>query len=324
MFNFLSPKTMHKQLTLLATMALALVACNKSQTIITETPGEISFKAVTSVATKADIIPNNLLPSDAWLIHASANAGTVEYFKDKTFKAGEATPTAETDYKNWSGSAFVPVYWPVGGSKLDFVAYAAKDNSTNVTPTWGSPAANTLTLDTWNTYVDQQDIVWAVANGETRATNTSLKFNHAQAQIIFKVQCEQSADIYKVNSITINGLKTTGSFTVDNSKVTPEASWTLNAGVPTTVKNISALTAVTTTMAAIGDALLVPQQDVCSFTINYKSGDVDNFTYTVNPERKVWEMGKTYIYELKFSAQEIVFRESVELWAEQSAELSTL
>ncbi len=57
---------MHKQLTLLATMALALVACNKSQTIVTETPGEISFKAVTSAATKADIIPNNLLPSDAW------------------------------------------------------------------------------------------------------------------------------------------------------------------------------------------------------------------------------------------------------------------
>ena len=315
---------MQKQLTLLAAMALTLVACNKSQTVVTETPGEISFKAVASVATKADIITGTLLPSDAWLIHASANAGTVEYFKDKTFKAEIAEPAADTDYKNWSGSAFTPIYWPVGGAKLDFLAYAAKDNSSNVTPTWGSPAANTLTLGSWDTYTDQQDIVWAVEDGETRATNTSLHFYHAQAQLIFKVQCETSDDIYKVNSITINGLKTTGSFVVDNSKVNPETSWTLDAGAPKSVKNISALTVVPMTMTAIGDALLVPQQDVCSFIIDYKSGDVDNFTYTVNPERKVWEMGKTYIYEIKFSAQEIVFHESVEPWASQTAEEITL
>ena len=310
---------MKKQVLFWAFMAAALVACNKTETVVSEKAGEIAFKGVSTTSTKADIVSSTLLPSNAWLIYASANSGSTEYFSNKTFKTEDATPTASSDYKNWSGSAFVPVYWPVGGSKLDFLAYAAKDNATYVTVTWGTPGANSLTLGSWDTYADQQDILWATANGETRAVNTNLHFNHAQAQLIFKVMCSAS-DLYKVNSILINGLKSTGSFTVDNTKVTPIASWTLGAGADQLVKGITALTAVPTSMTAIGDPLLVPEQDACSFTINYKSGDVDGFIYTVNPERKTWEMGKTYIYELTFTAQEIVFRESVEAWEEQTAE----
>lgn len=315
---------MKKTTILLATLAIALVSCNRSETIVTETPGEISFKAVNSVATKADIISGTTLPTNDWVIYVSANGATGTYFEDKTFKTEVATPTSSSLYKNYVGSTPTPIYWPVGGSKLDFLAYAAK-STTNFTPAWGATyAASDLTLGSWDTYADQQDVVWAVANSESRATTTALHFNHAQAQLIFKVKCEASADIYKVNSITIKDLSTTGDFVVDNTKVKPEASWTLTAGADQLVKNIAALTAVTTSMTQIGDALLIPQQDVCEFTINYKSGDVDGFTYTVNPARKVWEMGKTYIYEITFTAQEIVFTETVEPWAVQTPESVSL
>lgn len=305
-------------------MAIALVSCNRSETIVTETPGEISFKAVNSVATKADIIPGTTLPTNEWLIYVSANGATGTYFQNKTFKTADSTPATSSQYKNYSGGEFVPIYWPVGGSKLDFLAYSAKI-LTNFTPSWGTTnASDELTLGTWDTYADQQDVVWAVANSESRATTTALHFNHAQAQLIFKVKCEASAEIYKVNSITIKDLSTTGDFVVDNTKVKPEASWTLTAGADMLVKSILPLTAVTTSMDQIGDALLIPQQDVCEFTINYKSGDVDGFTYTVNPARKVWEMGKTYIYEITFTAQEIVFTETVEAWDVQTAESVSL
>lgn len=316
MFNFLNPKTMHKQLTLLATMALALVACNKSQTIVTETPGEISFKAVTSVATKANPeINTTVLPDNNYKIFVAAtNAETnLEYFAETAFSTEADPVSTSSEYK-----ADTPIYWPVGGANLDFLAYATTNaNKSNLgTITWGSPATLFVQFANWDTYDNQIDLVYAKSNNTAKAASINLEFEHAQALLSFEAKKSgtgTSGEI-KINSITIQDLDYEVTYKIDNTYNELITSWTVVNSADKPIKSIPiGGYVVTASSVHFGDNLLVPEQGRKNFIVNYSvSGNTMNYTY--NSPRGKWEAGKKYVYKIDLNLTEIVFTEEVAEW----------
>lgn len=307
---------MHKQLTLLATVALALVACNKSQTIVTETPGEISFKAVTSVATKADPeIKVTTLPDDTYKIFVAAtNAETnSQYFAETAFSTDADPVSTSSEYK-----AATPIYWPVGGANLDFLAYATTEaNKANLgTITWGTPATLFVQFEDWDTYENQIDLVYAKSNNTAKGASVKLDFKHAQALLSFEAKKSGTgtAGEIKINSITIQDLDYKVTYKIDNTYNELITSWTVSNHDNKTIKNIAAGGYVVTASSAhFGDNLLVPEQGRKNFIVNYSvSGNTMNYTY--NSPRGKWEAGKKYVYKIDLNLTEIVFTEEVAEW----------
>lgn len=320
---------MKKSLIIVGIAALVLGACHKVDTVVTETPQEIGFKAISANATKANAqLEGNLLTKD-YSIYASATqknaAGTIEnpaFFVDQQFQTEATTVEATSQYRAWNGTAAAPIYWPVGGATVDFLAYALP------TAKHGNPAAtyanqtedvaSIVAFNDWNTYDNQVDLLYAVNNGATSSTSgaadyVKLSFKHAQALLVFQAKVN-IADAITINSITINGLKVKGTFTVDNSRNDLVASWskleTVDAMNKIAIDNPGEVLTSTKDFAQIGSTLLVPQQPRLNFTVTYTMGG-KTMNYTYNEARGTWEMGKKYIYKLDMTLSEIILTEEV-------------
>jgi hypothetical protein len=155
-----------------------------------------------------------------------------------------------------------------------------------------------------------------------------MNFDHAQALLIFQVKTN-AADAFTINSITIDGLKVKGTFTVDNSRNNLVASWSaleavagediIAPGADPAADNLGeAVTA--TSYAQIGSSLLIPQQPRLNFVINYTLGG-KTMEYTWNEARGTWEMGKKYIYKLDVTLNEIILTEEVADFTEDALEI---
>ena len=320
---------MKKSLIIVGMAALVLGACHKVDTVVTETPQEIGFKAISANATKANAQLEGSLLNKEYSIYASAtqknSAGTIEnaaFFVDQQFQTEDATVGASSQYRAWSGTAATPIYWPVGGATVDFLAYALP------TAKHGNPAAtyanqtedvaSIVAFNDWNTYDNQVDLLYAVNNGATSSTSgaadyVKLSFKHAQALLVFQAKVN-IADAITINSITINGLKVKGTFTVDNSRNDLVASWskleTVDAMNKIAIDNPGEVLTSTKDFAQIGSTLLVPQQPRLNFTVTYTMGG-KTMNYTYNEARGTWEMGKKYIYKLDMTLSEIILTEEV-------------
>ena len=303
---------MKKSLLTLGAAVLALVACNKSQTVVSEPAQGIGFKAATMAATKTNPeLVGNTLTSTYYIYAAASTDQDPRYFLKTAFKTTDTTPVAESSiYK-----PDTPIYWPIGGAAVDFLAYATPDGSTDVLAGAFDAArsASSLTFADWDTYANQLDIVYAAANDQTDTKNpVLLTFNHAQALLGFTAKASKDA-VFTINSITVKNLLTQGTLTIDNTRNTPEATWSnFAAAADQTVKNVTATT-LTTTAAPLGDHLLVPSQTACDFVINYTLNG-KYYDYEVNNVRTNWQAGKKYIYALYFDVNEINFQEIVADW----------
>ena len=185
---------MKKVLFILGAAALVLASCAKSETVVKETtPGEISFKAVAGAMTKgAELTGNHLFTN--YSIYAAATqknaSGVIEnpsFFSTSTemqFKNGNesADPAVAVAADTpWHGNTLV--YWPLGGVKMDFLAYAmpiAKHadiaTSAAAATVWkaywndaNTDVAKTLSFNGVDTYANQVDVLYAVANDRTSA-----------------------------------------------------------------------------------------------------------------------------------------------------------
>lgn len=315
---------MKKSLILLGAAILALVSCAKTQVISTGSPSPIAFKAVVNNAVKADAQLEGTKLGDDYAMYVSAAQykadGTIEtpaYFTDAEFLPATTPVAPETQYH-----ADPKLYWPIGNAMMDFIAYAlprAKHGAPLATyPAATEPVASMITFANWNTYDNQVDLLYAVKNGATTATNAGAQtvnfaFKHAQALLVFQAQVNDS-DIITINSITMPELKVNGDFVIDNTKNSLNPHWENLAAVATkdvvapgadpAADNLGeALTSAT--YVQIGSSLLIPQQPRINFTINYTiSGNT--MEYTVNLPRGNWEMGKKYIYQLDITLNEII------------------
>ena len=315
-----------------AAVVLTAVSCAKTETIQDETPVEMSFKAMTNLPTKADPELNgtSLGTDNDYVIYAAASAdGSPRYFDPAAVSYGGQLFAYFTDGAKWfpaSGNPYIKqhIYWPFGGVKVDFLAYAlTPDAKTALAPTFHSEThAREFTISDWDTFTNQYDVLYAVANGCVPGAdgNVSLAFKHAQALLAFTAKKSATTTVdLTINKITVKDLEYAGTLKVDNYRANLMAGWTISAHGD---KDLSAAEGIsdfpyTLNIAAtqITTNLLIPEQSAKQIMINYSMGG-KTFDYELNIPRTRWEMGKKYTFNLEFSAEEITLTPSVDAWTE--------
>ena len=325
---------MKKSLFFMLAGTTLLFACSKTEIITPEeVPVEIGFKAVNNAATKADPELNgaSLGTDNNYVIYAAASAdGSPKYFDPSAVSYGGQLFAYFTDGAKWfpaSGSAPYTkqhIYWPFGGVKVDFLAYALTPAAkAALSPTFHADThAREFTVADWDTFAHQYDVMYAVANGCVPGTdgNVALVFKHAQALLAFTAKKSATTTVdLTINKITIKDLEYAGTLKVDNYRANLKAGWTISAHGD---KDLSAAEGIAdfpytlnSTATQITTNLLIPEQETKQIVINYSMGG-KTFDYELNIPRTPWEMGKKYTFNLEFSAAEITFTTSVDDWTE--------
>lgn len=306
---------MKKELLCACVAILSLSACSNVETPVDLTVNkEIAFKPITNVNSRA-IVTGSTMPTDR-KIQASAsyinNSGNkVTYFEGAEFSFSSGTI--------WSCAS--KYYWPLNDG-VDFLAYTLTDNTKATSVAWdGTAAAQSVSFDIADGAADDDDILYAAANNQKKVDATvgvGMKFNHAQANLNFTIKTNVDVTIH---SITFDKMYTGGKLTIDNSKTDLKATWNFSettAAIKKVPKIADPNVIEAETSVALGNSLLVPQQDAVGFTIDYTIGG-NRSTYKVPVLRQVWEMGKKYTYAIEINFKEITINPSVTNW-DQSGE----
>lgn len=315
---------------LLASSLLVFAACSKTEFLRDKNQIEIGFKAVANPTGKADpeLTAGTLGTDNSYVIYAAASAdGSPKYFDPSATSYGGQLFTYFTDGAKWfpaSGNPYTKqhIYWPFGGVKVDFLAYAlTPDAKTVLSPTFHAEThAREFTVADWDTFANQYDVLYAVANGCVPGANgnVALAFKHAQALLAFTAKKSATTTVaLTINKITIKDLEYAGTLKVDNYRANLEAGWTISAHGD---KDLSAAEGISdfpytlnSTATQVTTNLLVPEQSAKQIVINYSMGG-KTFDYELNIPRTPWEMGKKYTFNLEFSAAEISFEPTVNIW----------
>lgn len=337
-----------KKLFILAVAAIAFASCSNDE-VISQNDSltgsqqkEIGFFAVTQPTTKAAVdgttFPNVLnMEVTAYQVEATGGSAGV-YFDATTFKyqyaGGHFDNTTNPSY--WAGDP--ARYWPLTPAYINFLAItnANADNATGVT--WGTNKADQVTIVMSDNSSAQRDLMYARGDGAvtqsgnvlTFPTNVPMAFKHAQAWIDFKVKANSSVETaITINSITLNGAKYNGTYTVTHTNYNAKTSQSVSGAWSAlgAAKNIAvpgwSATALTTSFATVGNGLMiVPDDDAegadfASFTIEYEY-DSKTYTYTYTPTTRNVDQAKHYIYEITFKLHEIYVAPTVEDWTDQS------
>ena len=316
-----------------ATVLLAVVSCLKTETVQDETPIEIGFKAVANVPTKADpeLCGTSLGTDNDYVIYVAASAdGSPKYFDPSATSYGGQLFAYFTDGAKWfPASGYGPytkqhIYWPFGPVKVDFLAYtltpAAKDA---LAPTFHNEThAREFTISDWDTFANQFDVMFAVANGCVPGSdgNVALAFRHAQALLAFTAKKSATTTVdLTINKVTVKDLEYAGTLKVDNYRANLKAAWTITAHGDKDLSSAEGIAdfpyTLNSTATQITTNLLIPEQSSKQIVINYTMGG-KTFDYELNIPRTRWEMGKKYTFNLEFSAAEVTLTASVDEWAD--------
>lgn len=223
----------------LAAAVVAAAACLKNETVsdvVAVDSREIGFEAVSYVPTKAGELSGTVLPKEYGIYAAAtqrAESRSIEnpsFFPDPYEQLFGTTDNPATASSLWRCGTFSssftaePVYWPLGGARMDFLAYAIPMSSHETTglstgvwsATWdngSTDAASSVTFNDVDTYSHQQDVLFAAANDQTSSANggfdelsqpksVHMNFEHAQALLIFNVKVNsEGAGQVAVNEI---------------------------------------------------------------------------------------------------------------------------
>ena len=316
------------------------LACACGQTLTVTEPSELTLRAAASASpdTKADpeLVGASLGTDNAYVILASASAtGEPEFMTGQlfTYYASEAKWQASTASGPGIGGSYahVPVYWPLSGTQVDFLALALKPAAyTALTSGMGGIAFNDaahggsaggFTISDWNTYDDQYDVMFAVKNGQANSTNPGgtvpLDFQHTMAVVGFTAKnASGEAGIFTIKDLTLVELAYKGTLTVDNTNTVLTQKWDIPLGdagradrsVPliTSEFAVPASTA-TASIAKCTDHLLVIPQTSCAVRMTYHvKNSIPDLTATLAIPRSVWKAGHRYIYNLVFTPTEIL------------------
>ena len=321
-----------KKLFLFSVAALAFCACSNdvvvsdSKSVIE--PKEISFTPLAKPNTRA-AVDGTEFPEIAMKVSAYDASNTRAFFDATTFSKSGTT---------WVAGK----YWPLVPATINFlaIANANADNETGVT--WGTNKADQVKIVMSDNSTAQRDLMYACGTGSVSQNNNILSFPenvpmtfyHAQAWVKFTVKANTptEASAITVNSITLNSVSCDGTFTVthanwDQTKAQRDANESLNGSVSgvwsaynTNVGNKAAVkasgySALSTSVQDYGDLLVVPDQGMASFTINYTlDGKSYNFTYT--PTSTTLAQKTKYVYNITFHLHEILIAPTVDNWAD--------
>lgn len=322
---------MKKYLFLFPLAAIAMTACTNETTEYVGSPQarEISFSPLAQNATRAAVDGETFPAASAMQVAAYQVTPTAaNYFAGTEFKKG-------TTY--WEGTT--KKYWPLSPAYINFLAYTGVTGTAAFDET--TPASKAVITQTDNSS-DQADLMYAIGNGEvTQAANAltfpekvGMKFIHAQAWVNFTVKAATTVEKdIKVNSITLNGAKYAGTYTITHTNYNASSgqsvagAWT-NTTAPAGDNKIkvpgwTAANLDDTKAATVGNGLMIVPDDTeagdfTSFTINYTYDSKDyDYTYTPTSTSTQVEQAKKYTYAITFKLHEILINPSVTDWDDE-------
>ena len=304
-----------KRFFICATAAIvALASCSKTEVINNEPQKEIGFKAITSVATKAEQTTDNL---GTMGVYAYLNEGKSAYFGNTQFAEGAEDLWVATPSKK---------YWPLVHT-LDFVVYAPYDDAAEGTSF--DSANKTLTVNTTNAglteITDQTDFLY----GKEYYDNTDNKgygkgneyvpvdLKHAQAKIIVKFI--GTGDV-TLNEAKLTSVSLSGKYTVDYKKSIPVAVWSAQSiGVDVTMAPASGWNLTDDKTYTL---LAVPSPVASKITFKYTLAGGAPLDHTI--DLTTWKPGKEYTYVITITPKEIKFKPNVIEWEKETITYPTL
>ena len=328
---------MKKHLYLFAAAAVALASCSSDDTIAENSSAnqqkEIAFSAITQPNTRAAVDGTTFTPN-TMIVTAYDVTNTREFFEPTTFTKASTT---------WKGGK----YWTLSATYINFWAYSELQASATPTLTWDATATTaTWALVMTDNKTSQKDLMYAIGNGEVTQTANTLSFNdgnpvsmtfkHAQAWIRFMVDAYDATSGGKItlNSITLNGAKYNGTYTItftnfndDESQAVAGAWSSLGSTADVEVPNWTPATVAYDSEGDgvyVGDGLLIVPDDnaattdFTSFTIDYTL-DGNDYTYTYTPATAAAanvDQAKKYTFKINFHLHEIEVAPDVTDWVE--------
>ena len=297
---------------------LSLCAC--TQTLTREEPRELSLRAVAAAATKATPeLTGTALPTtgaNAYEIHTSISADGATYASNQLF-------AYESSDNKWHASPD-PIYWPMSGTSVDFLALALKPAQYTALTTspqsisWNTAnAAAVVTLTGWDVSAQQYDILYAATNNQSVSSSStvSLNFQHALALICFNVKSGSPTGIYTIKEMTVKNLDYKGTLMIDNTKTEVATTWSDLAHSDKTLLSGASIAVPGTNDIQLSDHLLVIPQAARTITLTYRADNsATDLTLTLPLPRVNWKAGHKYTYNLTFSATEITATVSVADW----------
>ncbi len=235
-----------------------------------------------------------------------------------------------------------PVYWPMGGHG-DFLVYAcdATAPASNPTVTWpGVHVADAASFAFIDTKAADLDLVWGVANDRSNAAGAiPITLSHAMARLELDVRVVDLADgRLTIKSMALDSgpsdrLQLAGTFSVDNTRIVPVASWSglsttsdysFFSGQQVTFSSTGATSLVglldgTARVARSGETyvpftrMYVPAQPSKNLVVTYSLDGGADIVKTVNLSLLDWEMGHTYRYQLEFMG-DIRLNVTIQAW----------
>ena len=352
---------MKKLFFIVAITGAALVSCTKNELAPSATEQhEITFASpVVGVQTKAfgaiGTTYNTSENFEVWSVYNTEDIsewGGTTYFSD-------VTAQYNTDADGWGLNP--KYFWPANG-KLSFVALSpAMINTTTYT------ADNGFTIQSWSQGASEEaivDLMYSeptfnqkradfanddndddnddIANGEHKYNGVDIKFKHALSYLVFNIKTKENyapQTQFQLESITLSGIYTTGTFTqkgipAEGETWDPWAESTTNTGTYAAYNEVEATERLAFTSTAVAvpettgkEIILLPQAltaDQQKITIKYdirtnfmeddewitqtQTVDLTNTTVTE------WEMGKKYTYTITIGMDEILFDPAVTDW----------
>lgn len=320
---------MKKNLTMLAIAAIVAAGCTESEVIEKSQKMAIGFDTYVGKNTRG--VPNTST--------AFPEGSTMGIFATKVGAATNDVMNNQLVTKEASGWAYSPVKYYEANEQYTFNAYAPYIASE------GSIASETgLTNYVVPTDITQQvDLVYAnkvtvdvAADGslsidESPTDNVKFEFRHALSQVKFSAKLDAApaeGDFVKVTSITIDKVKSTGTFTFAdglwnvNSETT--AKYAVTPTAPVELNN----TASTPVSPADGHVLmLIPQESevTIALELSVKKGDkTENKTYEV-PRTDQWYRNNIYHYTITVKTNSIEFGDPrIEIWESSNNDIVVL
>ena len=324
---------MKKILFLASLAAVAMTSCTSESNEYVggndNTPKEIAFKAIATPPTRAALESTTFPDNQKMHVSAYSTADAINYFTDIEF---DGTSTSK-----WSGTT--PQYWPYTLTTLNFLAYTGL---TAGSATWNATnPASAVTLVMGDNKTVQNDLMYACGTGSVTAGSTSaftfptdvpMEFKHAQSLVKFTVKAHDAtaASSITVTGITLNTVSCQGTFTVTHTNwdktiaertATPslvgsvDGSWSLYNTYASDVPAIKpySYSSLTTSAQDYACLMIVPNQGMASFTVNFNLGGTD-YSYTYNTSGTTFNKATKYTYNIEFALHEILITPSVADW----------
>lgn len=310
-------KTLVLSMISIAATVAAMTACTSESDPINEVESEVNvpvnFGQSINLYTKAITTGDKLLSTTIGIWgqeHSGTPSWAATNFMDNLSltvdAAGAITYTTESDKKYYSIEA---------GTKYDFYAYspiATGSNGLTVNDA-GENTAPSIEVTLSSPQTDVTDIMYAKALDNTKSTNSiNLGFQHALAQVKFKIKKTTGANATTLTAIKVNA-NSVGTMNITDGSFT-------STGTPINFEISSLNTSIGTSEAPIDKSLLLFPETLGTNSVTFT---IDGNDYSFTPTATL-TAGKITTIAVEVSATDVTFNQSITDWSNESEGSGTI